>query len=424
METIFRDLRYGARMLLKKPGFTLIAVITIALGVGATTATFSVVNALLFRPLPFRDPGRLVWIANTGHSGLSGATTRVGSFQEWRKLNQSFQDLAAYFAFFDYGSYTMTGMGDPERLSGVGVSGNFLSVLGVQPMLGRGFVDDECKWNGKKAVILGNSFWQRRFGSDAGVIGRSITLNGQPTTIVGVMPASFDFASVFSPGSKVDMVMPFPITEETDKWGNTLAVIGRLKTGASVQNAQAEFDVIDQQLYRAHPERGQFGAKLSSLQEQISRGFRLPFLVLLGAVACVLLIACANVSNLLLARASGRRKEIAVRVALGAGKGRLVAQMLTESLMLSFCGAALGLPLAFAATHLVASTQAVNLPLLQTVGVDWTAMFFTLIVAVSTGLLFGIVPALQTSRLDVHETLKDAGRGLSDGKRKAWVRGA
>ena len=425
MGSFWQDLRYSWRSLRAKPGFAAIAVLTLALGIWANTAIFSVVNAVLFRPLPFREPGRLAWVANTGTGGgMSAATTRVANFADWRRQNQSFEDMAAYFAFFDYGSYSMVGVGEPENLSGVGVSQNFLDVLGVSPMLGRGFVDEESRWNGSKAALLTYGFWRRRFGSDPGVIGRAITLNDQATTVVGVLPASFDFGSAFSPGSRVDLLVPFPITQETDRWGNTLAVIGRLKPGVTIAQAQAELDLINQQLRQAHPERWTFGARVTGLQEQISGRFRRAFLVLFGAVGCVLLIACANLSNLLLARAASRRKEIAVRLALGADRSRLIRQMLTESTLLACCGAAVGLLLAFAGTRALAATRAFSIPLLETVSVDGAALGFTLVLALLTGLVFGVVPALQSSGSDVHEDLKDASRGSSEGRRRAWVRGA
>lgn len=425
MQTLWQDLRYGARTLLKNPGFTLIAVLTLALGIGANTAIFSVVNALLFRPLPFHQPERLVWIANTGTTGgLSSVTSRVANFNDWRAQNKSFEDLAAYFAFFDYGSYNLIGAGDPERVIGVGVSQNFFSLLGISPLLGRGFNEEESRWNGTPAVVLSHAYWVRRFAADPSVIGRALTLNDKSTTVVGVMPPTFDFASTFSPGSRVDILTAFPLTQETDRWGNTLAVIGRLKPGVTLAQAQTEFDLLNQQMKQAHPERFRWGAKMTGLQAQISGKFRRAFLVLFGAVGCVLLIACTNLSNLLLARAATRRKEIAVRLALGASRARLVRQMLTESLLLAGGGALLGLPLAFGATRALAASKAFSIPLLATVELDGTALAFTLLVAFATGLIFGIVPAWQMSSADVHEDLKDASRGSSVGKQRAWIREA
>src|SRR6266849_6306385 len=341
-DNLKQDIHYTVRSFRRDAGFFAAAVLIIGLGIGANVAIFSVVNALLFRPLQFQGSDRLVWIANAGSDGgLSSQTTRVANYQDWQRRNKSLESMAAYFAFFDYGSYNLVGVGEPERLVGVGVSQSFLGFLGVQPELGRGFVDEECKWNGTPAVILTHGLWERRFGSDPRVIGRSITLNDKVTTVVGVLPAAFDFSTVFTPGSRIDMLTPFPISQETDRWGNTLAVIGRLKPNVTVQQAQAEFDVINEQIRREHPERWTFGARLTGLQEHLTSRFHRGLFVLLCAVGAVLLIACTNLSNLMLARAASRRKEIAIRSALGASRWRLVRQMLTESLVLSFLGAVL-----------------------------------------------------------------------------------
>lgn len=423
-DTILLDLRYTLRAVRRAPAFFAAAILIISLGIGANTAIFSVANALLFRPLAFPTADRLVWIANTGKDGgLSSVTTRVSNYLDWQRRNTTLDGLASYFAFFDYGTYTLTGLGEPERLVGVGVSQNFLPFLGVQPELGRGFVDEECRWQGRPAVILTHGLWERRFGADPRIIGRAVALGTQSTTIVGVLPASFDFSTVFTPGSRVDMLVPFPITPETDRWGNTLAVLGRLKPNVTVQQAQAEFDVINQQIRRSNPERWTFGAKITALQQQLTGRFRRGLFVLLCAVGAVLLIACTNLSNLMLARAASRRKEMAVRSALGASRWRLARQLLTESLLLSLAGATLGLGLAWGSIRLLGAIRGVSIPLLQTITLDPSALLFTAGVALVTGLLFGLVPAIQASSTKEAESLKDSGRGLSEGRQTAWTRG-
>ncbi|MEX2301304.1 MAG: ABC transporter permease [Bryobacterales bacterium] len=423
-DSLYRDVRYAFRTLGREPGFFAVAVLIIGLGIGATTAMFSVVNPILLQQLPFQQPERLVRVANTGSGGLSSVTSRASNLRDWRRLSESFEDIAGYFAFFDYGSYNLVGQGEPERLVGVGVTENFLPLLGVQPQLGRNFVSEECIWNGRPAALLTHSLWERRFASDPAIVGQSITLNDKPTTVVGVLPASFDFASVFSPGSRIDMLTPFPVADETDRWGNTLAVIGRLKPGVTIGSAQAELDLINARLKAEDEGRWGLGAAVSGLQEHLTGRFRQALLVLTGAVGLVLLIACTNLSNLLLSRAASRRKEVAIRSALGAGRYRLIRQMLTESLVLSGCGAVLGVAIAFAVTRGVAATSAVSIPLLHAAQVDATALGFTLLIAVSTGLLFGIVPALQISGADEHDALRDSSRGSSEGKGRAWVRSA
>ncbi len=300
LESLGQDLRYALRGFRRDAGFFIAAVAIIALGIGANTAIFSVVNGMLFRPLPFQGADRLVWIANTGARGdLSSVTSRVSTFLEWKKANRSFEELAAYFAFFDYGSYNMIGAGQPERLIGVGVSQNLLSFLGVKPVLGRNFRAEECGDGPPSAVILAHGFWERRFGGDRSIVGRQLRLNDAMATVIGVLPPDFDFSAVFVPGSRVDMLVPFPLTQATDRYGNTLAVIGRLRPGIAVAQAQAEIDVVNEALRQAEPQRWSFGGKVTTLREQLTGRFRRGLLVLLFAVGGVLLIACVNLSNLL-----------------------------------------------------------------------------------------------------------------------------
>jgi predicted permease len=426
LEVLGQDLRYAVRTLRRDAGFFFAAVIIMGLGIGASCTIFSVLNTLLIRPLPFRDPSRLVWVANGNgkEEGLSGQTAQVDPFLDLKRQNQSFTEMAAYFAFYGVGDNKLTGAGEPERLTGVPVSQNFFSLLGVQPGLGRYFTDEECKWNGPKVVMLSHGIWKRRFGSDPAIVGKAITLDDAPSTVVGVLPASFDFGSVFAPGSRMDLYFPFPLTEETNRWGNTLAIVGRLKPGVSVQTAQAEAAVLGAQISKEHPDRNEFSPGLKLLPEQVGGQVRPALFLLAGAVGVVMLIVCANLSNLLLARGAVRQKEMAIRAAIGAGKGRLVRQILTESVLLSSCGALLGLLLAMAGTRVVAHLSAVSIPLLEDVRIDATSLAFTLLMAVVTGLLFGLVPALRMPNVKLTETLKDATRGSSAGREHAWVRSA
>ncbi len=424
LESVWQDLRYTFRTLRRDAGFTVFAILIVGIGIGASSTVFSVASALLIRPLPFHDPGRLVWMMNRDSAGLSGQTTQVGHLIDLREHNQSFSDLAAYFAFYGVGDSKLTGQGEPERLSEVPVSENFFPLLGIQPELGRHFSAEECRWNGPKAVLLSHSLWERRFASDPGIVGRALTLNDQPVTVVGVLPAAFDFSSVFAPGSHIDLYSPFPLTPETNRWGNTLAIIGRLKPGVALENAAAELKVLAPQITRAHPERNSFEGRLRLLTEQVSGRTR-PALTVLGwAVGVVMLIVCANLSNLLLARTATRQKEMAIRAALGAARRRLVRQMLTESVVLSCCGAALGLVLAILGTRFLSRLDAVGIPLLQSVRLDTNSLAFTLAMAVVAGIIFGLAPALQVPADAVHEALKDTSRGASEGKQRNWIRRA
>ena len=420
-----QDLHHSLRGMRRDAGFTAFVILIAGLGIGASSTIFSVVDALLLRPLPFRDAGRLVWISNDGQGGAEW-TTQVGHFLDLRERNRSFSDLAGWFGYYDFGGKQLTDIGEPERLTAIPVTQNFFALLGVEPMLGRSFRPEECqgRYNTPPAVLLAHGFWQRRFASDYSIVGKTLSLNNRPATVVGVLPDSFDFAGVFAPGTPVDLFIPWPLTDETNRRGNTTKIVGRLNPAATVRGAQAEFTLLAKQIAGQHPERNNIVPRLVPLEQRVSGRARPALLVLACAVGAVMLIVCANLSNLQLVRMGARQKELAMRVALGAGRLRLLRQMLTESVALSCCGAALGLVLAFAGTRVVAHLTAFNLPLLASVRLDAAALVFTLLAAVLAGVLFGALPALQVPALEVQEVLKDGGRGLSDGRRHAGLRNA
>jgi putative ABC transport system permease protein len=387
------EVRQRARTLFRDPGFLAVAALTLALGIGVCTAMFGVVDAVLLRPLPFREPDRLVWIENDSGGDLSGRTTRVDTFNGWREQSRSFEALAAYFAFFDYGRATLTGGGAPERVRNVGVSHDFLPTLGVSLLYGRNFTAEECAWHGPRAVILGYSFWRRRFGGDPAVVGGTTTLDDEPATVAGVLPSTFDFDQVFAPGTEVDVLTPFPLTPETARWGNTLFAIGRLRPAATVQSAQAELTVISERLQATIP--GSFGAVVRPIDEALRGRFRAPFLMLAGAVACVFLIACVNLSNLLLTRVNARRREFAVRVAIGASRGQLVRQALVESLLLAALGCVVGVPAAAWSTRALARLHTFGVPMLQAARVDGLALAVAICLATLAAMACTVLPALH-----------------------------
>ena len=422
MAGLVQDVRYALRALRRDLGFFLFAALIVGLGIGATTAVFSVMNPLMLKPLPFHHPEDLVWVANQRTGGMSMRTSRTSNLRDFRSMNESFEALTGYFAFFEYESYNLSGDGLPERLVGVGVAQDFLPTLGIDPLVGRNFVDEESVWDGRPAVILTHGFWTRRYAADPGMVGRSIVLNDEANEVVGVLPPDFDFSSIFTPGSEVDFLYPFPISDETDQWGNTLAMIGRLRPGATVQSAQAELDLIVDQLQEADPDRWGLDAAVSPLQEQISGSVRSAMLLLAAAAGAVMLIACANLSNLLLARGPNRQKEMAVRSALGASRHRLTRQLLFESLILALAGGAIGVAVAFGATSLVAGTSAVRIPMLHSVSVDGSTLLFSFAVALAAGLVIGVVPALQMASGREAAAMSDSSRGSSEGRRSAALR--
>jgi predicted permease len=420
MSDLVQDLRQAFRGMRRDAGFTAFTILIAGLGIGAGSTVFSVVNALLLRPLPFRDPGRLVWISNFNEFG----STQTEHYSDLRELNRSFSDLAGWNAYYRAGDSQLTGIGESERLTSVPVTENFFALLGVQPAIGRSFTTEEChgKYYAPPAMLMSYSFWRRRFASDPNTVGRKLLLNNQPVTVVGVLPASFDFASVFAPGTPIDIFVPWPLNDPQKPMGNTMKIVGRLKPGATVQSAQAELTLLGKQLVSQHPERNPVVPMLSPLAQRVSGGVRPALFVLACAVGVVMLIVCANLSSLQLARSATRQKEMALRAALGAGRFRLLRQMLTESVALSCCGAVLGLALAVAGTRELAHLQAFNLPLLASVRIDGSALLFTLLAALASGVLFGLLPALRVTALSLREGMQDGGRGSSGGKRHAWVR--
>lgn len=431
VEDLWQDVRHGVRSLRSDLSWTAFAVLIVAVGIGASVTVFSLVNALLLRPLPFNEPEPLVWIANaasedvspTLEKDLSALTVQVVHVQTLQAASRSLADVAGFSQFYGLGDHHLTEAGEPERLTGVPVTANFFALLGVQPYVGRGFTVEESTWGGPKAVLLSHQFWTRRFGSDPSIVGRTITIDREPVTVAGVLPESFDFGTVFAPGRRIDFFSPFPLSAETNRQGNTLALVGRLASGVTLEAAQHEVAAL---VERAGRDDGsnEFVPRLRGLREHVSGGFRPALLVLSGAVGLVMLIVCANLSNLLLARAAAREKEFAVRAALGAGRGRLIRQMLTESMLLSCAGAIPAVILAYGGTQLVARTSALSLPLLEHVTVDRVALGFALATALVTGMAFGLMSALRVSTLDLHEAVKDASRGSSAGRRHGLVRGA
>src|SRR5215813_2749451 len=406
MESLIQDLRFGMRMLMKNPGFTLIAVVTLALGIGANTSIFSLVNAVLLRPLPFPEAGRLAQVWNTNlEKGITSFAITVRDYTDWRKRSQAFERLAAY----RFWTFTLTGGGEPEQLPGNNVSASFFSTLGVSPLLGRTFLPAEEQPGGAPVVALSHGLWQRRFGGDPGIINQTVMLDGKAYTVVGVMPAGFAFPIRTKPAELWTPLVFQPA--ELERGGNNLQVLGRLKPSLALKQAQAELSDLSRQLEAGRPTSGlRFDVRVISLAQAVAGDVQSVLLLLLGAVGCVLLIACANVANLLLARAATRYREIAVRRALGASRGRLTAQLLTESALLSLLGGTLGLALAWFSLDLLVTLSPINLPRAEQARIDGWVLAFTFCLSLFTSLLFGLAPALQSARVNLNDALKEGAR--------------
>jgi putative ABC transport system permease protein len=416
---LLQDLRYAARMLLQKPGFTAVAVLALALGIGGNTAIFSLVNSILLRQLPFRQPEQLVWVSSrrpdSGKRPFS-----LPDFIDYRDQNQGLAGIAAFVNW----SANLTDRGDPERLQGMRISANAFQLLGVEAMVGRALLPADDTPGQQHVVVLSYGLWQRRFGADPQLLGQTLTLNGAGYTVVGVLPPQFSF-----PYGEAELAVP--LAPDADPWRgvrnstNFLRALARLKPGVTREQAEADLTAVAQRLRSQYPvhNRQKLGVTLNPLREEVVGDFRLALWVLLGAVGVVLLITCVNLANLALVRAAARRREMAIRMALGATRQRLIQQLATESMLLALLGGGLGLLLAFYGIPLLLALSPASLPRAAEVGVDFRVLGLTLALSLLAGMIFGLAPAWQATRVGLNEELKESGRSSAGGARQARARG-
>jgi predicted permease len=411
LETFLEDIRFGARMLAKNPGFTIVAVLTLALGIGANAAIFSVVDAVLLRPLAYKDADRLVTILHNGDNPVA-----VANYIDWRDQSSSFEAMGAA----DYWSANLSGIDSPEHILGLSVTQSLLTLLGVEPLLGRLFVAGEDQKGAEHEVILSYGLWQRRFAGDSKVVGKVITLDGEPYTVLGVMPRTFKFAPFWA--TRAEMWVPNAFGDRIhNRGGNSLRIFARLKQDVALSEARAEIATITARLEQKFPGTNR-DVVVTPLKQNVVGQVKAPLLLLLGAVGFVLLIACANVAHMLLARSATRQKEIAVRTALGAPRTRVIRQFLTENLLLAAMGASAGLLLAVWGTRALVALSPAFIPRVDTIGIDARVILFLIGVTVLTGMVFGLAPAMHASAVNLMDTLKDGGRGGSDGNRRNRLR--
>jgi predicted permease len=428
LDILMQDLKYTLRTLGRDPGFTTVAVLILALAIGANIAVFSVVNTLMLRPLPFPNAQQLLWIAPPPTKcGLSCATYSTDAYDEFRVGSRSYQDVTGYFAFSSPDNLSLKLGSAPITATSIDVIANFFQMLGVQPAMGRSFTADDARNGAAPVILLSDAWWRRQFSADPNIVGKAFDMNGHQTTVIGVLPASFDFGAVFAPGTKVDAITPLNLYGPPRDWGNIITLIGRLKPGVSLAQAREDAERVAPAMCWNNKQPSTCGQYKGAvvpvpLKDYVSGKLRRSLVVLWSAVGAILLIACVNLSNLLLARSATRSKEFAMRGALGASRGRIVRQLLTESLVLSGAGALFGFMLAVSLVHWLAHQGAIALPLLSTLHIDGEVLGWTVVIAVASAVLFGLVPGLRMAGGNLHETLKDTSAGSGESRKHERTR--